>query len=1271
MMTEDPKDAPAFDPQNAGGGAVDDLTPPSEHKFDPSKALDQTQPYVHPSGSNVPHTLSGVEINLTGEPVIKPARNTEQINRTPLKGGTSPAALAGAVLGEDIQIQDLTQEQLLRNTARITYRGQSCPSLNGIPLISKLGQGGMGAVYCGINPRLGNRVAVKVLPLHMAAADAGLVQRLVREAQLAAMIQSPHLATVYDVNEEDGQFFIVMEYVTGVTVGQYLKQLVKDGQRGMKELDAIDVCIAASIGLDAAHQESVIHRDLKPENIMIPYRSRQQNQLDLKRAKLMDLGLARSEKGTASQDLSLTGLKVAMGTPGYMSPEQIMNARTASKPSDVYGMGATLYAMLTGRSPYKEADDTSDVMRVIFATVNDPLVPVSKKRDDISPAVDKLVSKCLEKKPEDRFPDAHELVRALVAVRRSLSSSTSYDDLDGNAVTKAPPGSGGYAGEATLLAKTSVMGRAKRNKGWVLASTGAVVLAGAAAYTLFVYKPNYSDAKRSSIIELHENTIKSVYQHMHTDRARAIEMLKIAQEDTSKNSGIPELIQHDATASLFIQIEGDLVKPDLKLEDVKALANKVANAITTSDDEKAESKALLQKIEKAERELKFKGAEELLYRNDIPASQRHVALNDLLAMDPNNAKALAMKPEIERAEKQEQAKALYDRARKHARDGFFEIALNEVKDALALHETDRSKDLRDKLAGKLKRISQQTKFDQEFTRLETAYNAALTGLTAEKFDDAQRDASDAEAHLKAAKEIDPAFKPDAQVDSLVKRIEESRKSSEYRSALAGIRELIDRKSLDEAEKKLSDTKALKPADETGFEAADLLDQVNHLQYAKALDAARALKSGPDFDAALKQIEVASLKKPADEPGTALAELKRDVAEARNKTAFEQDLKAAFALHAEGKNHDALLKIDDVRELVTTLTGSVDLSKLDALEKEIVAEKHKELLDSMVAESKAKNDRALEQQRNLAKQRVAAAIERGRQLVAMQKYDEAVTAYIVAKSEARKFELAEVSTLDNLATKAKAIKQENSAEAKKKRRLDEAMAESSATALPDVGLDTAIAALETKYSDLDDAVWTARRSELRARQTRLADAKKAAGVKRAFDGALVAFKNEKYDDAIALLNTSGLSKAATAVADLKKMIQDAREDASKYESAYTSRGGSKEKVAPLHPELDAKFTAALKGLNSLNEAALSRLESFGMNGVDTAVDKAREDNKIANKNIEDAWTAVFAAYKKVLSDEANATVANRSNTISTSGSTGGGSSGNGGGKIRTGETESGR
>lgn len=296
--------------------------------------------------------------------------------------------------------EDLSSEPLLRSAPKVEFEGVDRPSVGRYVLLSKLGEGGMGVVYHATHETLGTEVAVKLLPRTTERLQQQLLARFRKEARYAAQLRTDHLVGVLDIAEDEatGSHFIVMEYVHGRSAEEWRRQ---QGNRP-SEADALQICIGALRGLDAAHRQGVIHRDLKPSNIMIP--DDEHGQPDLARSKLADLGLARDDSG----DSELTATNLPMGTPGYMAPEQARSARRARKPADVCGMGATLYKLLVGQPPYMDPG-TRDWM---LWTLEGRYVEPRTARPDLSIATAALLRRCLAMDPDERYPDAAALLRA-------------------------------------------------------------------------------------------------------------------------------------------------------------------------------------------------------------------------------------------------------------------------------------------------------------------------------------------------------------------------------------------------------------------------------------------------------------------------------------------------------------------------------------------------------------------------------------------------------------------------------------------------------------------------------------------------------------------------------------------------------------------------------------------------------------------------------------------------------------------------------------------
>ncbi|MCA8960394.1 MAG: serine/threonine protein kinase, partial [Planctomycetes bacterium] len=324
---------------------------------------------------------------------------------------------------EDLPSGHLFDEPALRGCTKTAFAGQDRPQLGRVVLLERLGRGGMGTVYYAMNPRLQTELAVKVLSGALQERGEDFVNRFVREARLAGQIQSEHLVRTLDVDLDEGcgVYYIVMEYVRGIDAAQWVTDRLKSGEK-ITEGEALDLCIAATHGLVAAHDRGIIHRDIKPANILIPIDARREAP-DLDRAKLADLGLARFEAGGDT----VTATEATLGTPGFMAPEQSRDVRSARKPADVFGMGATLYALLAGVPPF---GGNSAVNRIL-ATLENRYTPIRDARADVTAACEAVITRCLESDPEKRYPDARALLEALEGCRAPHGDATKTESPTG------------------------------------------------------------------------------------------------------------------------------------------------------------------------------------------------------------------------------------------------------------------------------------------------------------------------------------------------------------------------------------------------------------------------------------------------------------------------------------------------------------------------------------------------------------------------------------------------------------------------------------------------------------------------------------------------------------------------------------------------------------------------------------------------------------------------------------------------------------------------
>lgn len=253
-------------------------------------------------------------------------------------------------------------------------------------ILDKIGSGGMSDVYKAKCHKLNRLVAIKVLKEEFSS-DANFVSKFKMEAQAAAMLSHPNIVNVYDVIDEGNIHYIVMELIEGITLKNYI---AKKGYLEPRESIAIAVQVAQ--GIAAAHEQNIIHRDIKPQNMIISRDGK---------VKVADFGIARA---VSAQTLS----SAAMGSVHYISPEQARGGFSDAR-SDIYSLGITMYEMLTGKVPF-EGDNT---VTIALAHLEDPVTPPRVYNSKIPPSLEKIILKCVEKKPERRYNSANEVISDL------------------------------------------------------------------------------------------------------------------------------------------------------------------------------------------------------------------------------------------------------------------------------------------------------------------------------------------------------------------------------------------------------------------------------------------------------------------------------------------------------------------------------------------------------------------------------------------------------------------------------------------------------------------------------------------------------------------------------------------------------------------------------------------------------------------------------------------------------------------------------------------
>ncbi|MBO4913076.1 MAG: Stk1 family PASTA domain-containing Ser/Thr kinase, partial [Butyrivibrio sp.] len=281
-------------------------------------------------------------------------------------------------------------------------------------VLEKIGTGGMSDVYKAKDHKLNRLVAVKILKQEFSENE-NFVAKFRVEAQSTAGLMHPNIVNVYDVGDEDGINYIVMELVDGITLKKYIEKKVR-----LSVKEAVSIAIQVAMGLEAAHNNNIIHRDIKPQNIMISKDGK---------VKVTDFGIAKAAT-------SNTITSNVMGSVHYTSPEQARGGYSDAK-SDIYSLGITLFEMLTGRVPFN--GDTT--VAIAIKHIQEDLPTPADFNEDIPISVEKIVLKCCQKSPDRRYQNAAELIQDL---KKSLITPdkdfVSMVDPDEEGVTRVASG---------------------------------------------------------------------------------------------------------------------------------------------------------------------------------------------------------------------------------------------------------------------------------------------------------------------------------------------------------------------------------------------------------------------------------------------------------------------------------------------------------------------------------------------------------------------------------------------------------------------------------------------------------------------------------------------------------------------------------------------------------------------------------------------------------------------------------------------------------------
>jgi tRNA A-37 threonylcarbamoyl transferase component Bud32 len=273
-------------------------------------------------------------------------------------------------------------------------------------IVRRIGKGGMAEVYLADQTSLNRQVAIKVLRPEFLS-DATYVKRFRHEATAAGGLNHPNIVQVYSIGEQEGMHFIAQEYVRGGNLRDFMRK------KGALELPIVlHIMKQVAAALQVAGTAGIVHRDIKPENILLTKKGE---------AKVADFGLAQLTQG--GERVALTQVGITMGTPLYMSPEQV-GGKQVDQRSDLYSFGAMAYHMLAGRPPFQG----ENALAVAVQHLNDKPKPIKELRNDLPGPVCDLINRLMAKKKEDRYPDAQSLLGDLKALQKQFSSRDAGSD---------------------------------------------------------------------------------------------------------------------------------------------------------------------------------------------------------------------------------------------------------------------------------------------------------------------------------------------------------------------------------------------------------------------------------------------------------------------------------------------------------------------------------------------------------------------------------------------------------------------------------------------------------------------------------------------------------------------------------------------------------------------------------------------------------------------------------------------------------------------------
>jgi eukaryotic-like serine/threonine-protein kinase len=371
-------------------------------------------------------------------------------------------------------------------------------------IVSKIGEGGMGEVYLAQDTKLDRKVALKVLPAEVAS-NRDRMERFVREAKSAAALSHPNIAQIFQIGETDGTHYIAMEFIDGVTLRDKIHRERTELRKLLRYLQHV------AEGLAKAHAAGIVHRDLKPDNIMITHDGH---------AKILDFGLAKLIEQSPVPDSDSSEIATAvlphhstpgtvMGTVGYMSPEQAQGkTKEIDHRSDIFSFGCILFEAATGKKPFQG----DSVLKSLHMVAYGPAPPITDSNPSAPAELQRIVRRCLEKDPDERYQGIREVAIELKHLRRELEGGADFDTTVPSSISKQSDASTNSSSTSTTAAVQTgsippatfsaeyVVQRIKRHK--VSVAVAVVILIAAVASFSYYFRAGKSESGIHSIAVL-------------------------------------------------------------------------------------------------------------------------------------------------------------------------------------------------------------------------------------------------------------------------------------------------------------------------------------------------------------------------------------------------------------------------------------------------------------------------------------------------------------------------------------------------------------------------------------------------------------------------------------------------------------------------------------------------------------------------------------------------------------------------------------------------